>query len=260
MGRSFCVSMVVRAVLLDIEGTTTPITFVTEVLFPYVRREVKEYLRKRWEESEVQGDVEALRQQSIKDQSDDSLTVSRIIDSGDKEDIIASVVKNVEEQMDLDRKITPLKQLQGHMWKFGYQSGELQGVVYDDVLEAFKKWKEMEIPIYIYSSGSVGAQKLLFGNSTHGDLLPYISGHFDTTIGLKVESASYKKICENIKLNPSEVLFVTDSLKELQAAVQENLKLRLSIRPGNAPVEDKQFTAIHSFNELFNCSDINYKS
>ena len=247
----------VRAVLLDIEGTTTPISFVTEVLFPYVRREVRDYLTKRWEEDEVQNDIEALRQQSIADQQDDSINVSLIAENGSKEDIIESVAKNVEEQMDLDRKITPLKQLQGHMWKFGYQSGELKGVVYDDVVEAFKKWNEKQIPIYIYSSGSIAAQKLLFGNSTHGDLLPFISGHFDTTSGLKVESTSYKRICGDIKLTPQEVLFVTDSLKELQAATRENLQLRLSIRPGNAPVEDTSFESIRSFDELFN--NINYQ-
>lgn len=242
----------VKLVLLDIEGTTTPISFVTETLFPYIRRELKTYLTKRWENPEVQEDIEFLRQQSIKDQDDQSLSVSEINSTdSDKDSIIDSVVKNVEEQMDLDRKISPLKQLQGHMWKFGYQSGELKGVVYSDVVDALKKWNELSIPVYIYSSGSVAAQKLLFGNSTQGDLLPYLKGHFDTNIGSKVESESYEKIAQELSVNPNEILFVTDSFKELQAATKFNLQLRLSVRPGNASVESDEFVRITSFAELF---------
>ena len=249
----------VKRVLLDIEGTTTPISFVTETLFPYVRRELRSYLTKRWEETEVQDDIEALRNQSINDQEDPNLNFAQIITSeNDKEKIIDSVVTNVEEQMNVDRKITPLKQLQGHMWKFGYQSGELKGVVYDDCVDALKKWQEMGIPVYIYSSGSVAAQKLLFGNSTHGDLLSYIQGHFDTNIGLKVESESYEKIAKDISVSPNEILFVTDSYKELQAATKQNLQLRLSIRPGNPPVESDEYVRITSFEQLFG-SDIIYQ-
>ena len=243
----------IRAVLLDIEGTTTPITFVTEVLFPYVRREINSYLTKRWDCEEVQNDIEALRNQSKLDQNDDSLTLPVIKETSDnsKDDVISSVVENVTKQMDLDRKIGPLKQLQGHMWKFGYESGELQGAIYDDVLPALKKWNEMNIPVYIYSSGSIAAQKLLFGNSDKGDLLHYIKGHFDTTSGLKVNSESYQNILQEIKVEPKELLFVTDSVKELHAANASNITLRLSVRPGNAPVQEKEFTEIHSFDELF---------
>jgi len=241
----------IRAVLLDIEGTTTPITFVTEKLFPYIRREVKTYLTQHWEEEQVQSDVDALRQQAQEDQS--LPTPYPLIPASDapRDQVIDATVANVQSQMDDDRKITALKQLQGHMWVAGYQSGELQGEVYDDVIEALNKWNEMKIPVYIYSSGSVAAQKLLFGHSTHGDLLPQLAGHFDTTVGLKVETPSYHAIAKSIGIPEGSILFVTDALKELQAADPAGLTLRLSIRPGNAPVDDDTYVSIRSFSELF---------
>lgn len=243
----------IQAVVLDVEGTTTPISFVVDVLFPFIRREVRKYLTENWEKEEVKQDVEALRAQNEEDVKN-SLNFAQILSNEkSKEDIIDSIVKNVESQMDVDRKIGALKQLQGHMWVSGYQSGELLGAVYDDVPVALQKWKENKTPVYVYSSGSVAAQKLLFGHSSAGNLLDYFVGNFDTGVGLKIESESYKNISNNIGVAPENILFVTDSIKEIVAAQAVGIVNRLSIRPGNPPVpEDHPYTAITTFDDLFN--------
>jgi len=247
----------VRAVLLDIEGTTTPITFVADVLFPYARRELENYLNKEWETT-VPKNLALLHQQYLEDQQN-NYEVPPVDLTGTKEEIIQSVKANVYAQMDRDRKATALKAIQQHIWQYGYDSGELKGSIYPDVLPAFKQWKELNVPVYIYSSGSIGAQKLLFGKSTEGDLLDYFKGHFDTTSGAKIESASYVNISQAINIPPENILFVSDAIKELEAATQVGVNLRLSIRPGNAPVpDDHGYVAITSFDQLFGDASIEY--
>ncbi|XP_075785590.1 enolase-phosphatase E1 isoform X2 [Pelodiscus sinensis] len=159
----------VAAVLLDIEGTTTPISYVQDTLFPYIKHNVKEYLRAHWEEEECQQDVSLLRKQAEEDSSLDGI-VPIPLETGNGEDeveqVIQAVVDNVHWQMSHDRKTTALKQLQGHIWRAAYTTGRMKGEVFEDVVPAIKKWKEAGMKVYIYSSGSVEAQKLLFGYST----------------------------------------------------------------------------------------------
>ncbi|KYR02421.1 hypothetical protein DLAC_01261 [Tieghemostelium lacteum] len=256
---------IVRSVILDIEGTTTPISFVYDVLFPYVRQNLKSYLTQHWESDIVKNDVSMLFQQNKLDRTggDDKFkdTPKILYDAEDISDSttqIQSVVDNVFYQMDRDRKSTPLKQLQGHIWLQGYQQGTLKGVVFDDVPVSLEKWKQLQIPVYIFSSGSVEAQKLLFNYSDHGDLIPMLSGHFDTTIGSKLESISYTNIIDQINLKapvkPSDFLFVTDSIHEAKAAKEVGLNVSVSIRPGNPPIQDPSlptFNKITDFHQLF---------
>ncbi|XP_074631507.1 enolase-phosphatase E1-like isoform X2 [Acropora palmata] len=213
-----------EVVLLDIEGTTTPITFVKDVLFPLAKNNVRRFLERNWDSAQCQEDVLALKIQAENDKDVDG--VVSILDSdndqfkdmnGQKESkdiIIESVVKNVIWQMNSDRKTTALKQLQGHIWREAYENEEIKGDLFEDVLPAFKYWTSNNIKIFIYSSGSIDAQRLLFGNSTFGDLLKYISGHFDTKVGAKTEPKSYKAISDIIHTKPSRILFVTDVTKE----------------------------------------------
>eukprot|EP01120_Amphizonella_sp_Union-15-10_P015450 TRINITY_DN7955_c0_g1_i3.p1 TRINITY_DN7955_c0_g1~~TRINITY_DN7955_c0_g1_i3.p1 ORF type:complete len:172 (-),score=22.41 TRINITY_DN7955_c0_g1_i3:14-529(-) len=162
--------------------------------------------------------------------------------------------------MDLDRKTSALKQLQGHLWKFGYQNGSLKSQVYDDVIESFKKWKAAHVPIFIYSSGSILAQKLLFQHSNHGDLLSYLEGYYDTTIGSKVEKASYAAIHTSIaqqlslkdSLKIDSILFVTDNILEANAANEAGMSVVLSVRPGNKELPKNEFPEIRSFGEIEN--------
>lgn len=256
-----------EAVLLDIEGTTTPISFVKDILFPYAKKNVKVYLERNWGTTQCTEDIEALRNQAKKDKDimEGVVSIPDLDDenqsSDDKngvdssrETIIDAAVKNVLWQMSSDRKTTALKQLQGHIWKEAYDDGKIKGDIFDDVTPAFKQWKSKDVKIYIYSSGSVAAQKLLFGNSKFGDLLQYINGHFDTNIGAKMESNSYEKIAEEMKMKPSSILFVTDVIGEAKAALEAGFKTAVSVRPGNADLTEadkKKFTTISTFDELF---------
>jgi enolase-phosphatase E1 len=222
--------------MLDIEGTTTPITFVTKTLFPYVTANLKNYLYDNWDSNELQEDIKLLRKQSREDLSANLDQFVPIVDepedlsqcsAEEKDKVIDSIVQNVKWQMDRDRKITALKQLQGHIWKRAYSSGAIKGDVFADVPVALKAWKAKGLYVFIYSSGSIEAQKLLFGHTEAGDLLQFIDGHYDTTSGSKIQSESYSTILKDISnqlkeklpsLSMKEVLFATDNIKEAEAA------------------------------------------
>ncbi|XP_057505643.1 probable bifunctional methylthioribulose-1-phosphate dehydratase/enolase-phosphatase E1 1 isoform X2 [Actinidia eriantha] len=173
-----------RGIVLDIEGTTTPISFVTDVLFPYARDNVGRHLDATYDTADTQDDVKLLRSQ-VHDDLIQGITGAVPIPSDDagKEEVIAALVANVQAMIRADRKITALKQLQGHIWRTGFQNNELEGVVFDDVPEALEKWHALGIKVYVYSSGSRLAQRLIFGNTNYGDLRKYLCGFFDTTIG-----------------------------------------------------------------------------
>ncbi|GLU23354.1 hypothetical protein SLE2022_393700 [Rubroshorea leprosula] len=242
-----------RCIVLDIEGTTTPISFVTNVLFPYARGNVGKHLSATYETAETREDIGLLRSQ-VEDDLKHGVAGALSIPSDDmrKEEVIAALVANVEAMIKADRKITALKQLQGHIWQTGFEKNELEGVVFDDVPEALEKWHALGKKVYIYSSGSRLAQRLLFGNSNHGDLRKYLSGFFDTTVGNKRETRSYIEIVESLGVDsPSDVLFVTDVYQEAIAARAAGLKVVVSIRPGNGPLpENHGFKTINSFSEI----------
>uniref|UniRef100_A0A8C2TEC6 Enolase-phosphatase 1 n=1 Tax=Coturnix japonica TaxID=93934 RepID=A0A8C2TEC6_COTJA len=145
--------------------------------------------------------------------------------------VIRAVVDNVHWQMALDRKTTALKQLQGHMWRAAYATGLVKGEIFEDVVPAIRKWREAGMKVYIYSSGSVEAQKLLFGYSTEGDILELFDGHFDTKIGPKVESESYRRIAASIGCDTNNILFLTDVPREANAAEEADTHVAVVIRP-----------------------------
>ncbi|GKV15961.1 hypothetical protein SLEP1_g26682 [Rubroshorea leprosula] len=240
-------------IVLDIEGTTTPISFVTDILFPYARDNVGRHLSATYDTTETKEDIELLRSQ-VQDDLKQGVAGAVPIPSNDmgKEEVIAALVANVEAMIKADRKITALKQLQGHIWQTGFENNELEGVVFEDVPEALEKWNTLGIKVYIYSSGSRLAQRLIFGNSNYGDLRKYLSGFFDTAVGNKRETRSYVEISESVGVdNPSDVLFVTDVYQEAIAASAAGLKVVISIRPGNGPLpENHGFKTINSFSEI----------
>lgn len=243
----------IDCIVLDIEGTTTPISFVTEVLFPYARDNVRKHLLSTYESKETQDDIKLLRAQ-VQDDIEKEVPGSVPIppDDTSKEEIVDCLVKNVEAMIKADRKITALKELQGHIWRTGFQNNDLQGDVFGDVPEALRKWHTSGIKIYIYSSGSREAQRLLFGNTKYGDLRKYLCGFFDTTIGNKREAKSYFEISQSLGVDkPSQILFVTDVYQEAVAAKSSGLEVLISIRPGNAPLpENHGFKTISSFEEI----------
>ncbi|MEO6726107.1 MAG: acireductone synthase [Blastocatellia bacterium] len=236
-------------ILLDLEGTTTPIDFVYQVLFPFARTRVKDYLARHWDAADVQRDVVQLCEEQAAD-AEQGLAPPEI-SAGFGESQIESVVAYVHWLMDRDRKSTPLKSLQGKIWEEGYQAGELLSQVFDDVPPAIRRWHEQGKRICIYSSGSVLAQKLLFAHTVSGDLTPLVSDYFDTTVGAKVEADSYRRIAAHLELPPEKITFISDVLAELDAAHAAGVQGVLALRPGNRPQPSSDlFKTIHTFTEL----------
>ena len=224
--------MSLRAILLDIEGTTTPIAFVHDVLFSYARDHVREFLAA----NSVAEDVALLRKEHA-------------VDVNEGRNPPESIAAYVEWLISIDRKSTGLKSLQGKIWRQGYLEGSLKSQVYEDVAPAFARWRDRGLKISIFSSGSVLAQQLLFAHTEVGDLTPFIDSYFDTNVGKKGEAQSYRKIAEVMGLPAQEILFVSDVISELEAANEAGMKTLLSLRPGNAPQEEG-YPSIHSFNEI----------
>jgi len=221
-----------RVILLDIEGTTSSISFVHDVMFPYARRHLRDYLEAHFDEADARG----VCNQIAIDAGHDSLDAWA--GDADRAAVIALVAAEVERLMDGDVKATGLKALQGLIWKAGFESGEMVAHVYDDVPPALRRWRDAGLELRIYSSGSIAAQKLFFGHTEAGDLLGHFAGHYDTTIGGKKDAASYRAILADIDRDPSDVLFVSDVPAELDAARDAGLATALSIRPGNGAVDD----------------------
>ncbi|XP_058439429.1 enolase-phosphatase E1 isoform X1 [Marmota monax] len=228
-----------------------------DILFPYIKENVKEYLQTHWEEEECQQDVNLLRKQAEEDAHlDGAIPIPAASGNGvdELQQIIQAVVDNVCWQMSLDRKTTALKQLQGHMWKAAFTAGHMKTEFFEDVVPAVRKWREDGMKVYIYSSGSVEAQKLLFGHSTEGNILELFDGHFDTKIGHKVESESYRKIANSIGCSTNNILFLTDVTLEASAAEEAGVHVAVVVRPGNAGLTDDEKTSyslITSFSELY---------
>jgi enolase-phosphatase E1 len=225
----------VSSILLDIEGTTTPIVFVYQVLFPFAHQHAGEFIWENRKSANLQADLAALKLEYLADSERGNKIPAWRDDSDDS--WLDSVTAYVHWQMQQDRKSTALKSLQGKIWEAGYRSGQLLGQVYPDVPEAFARWFQQEKHIYIYSSGSVLAQKLLFAHTTYGDLSEYIKDYFDTTTGAKRAKESYQAIAERVALPASEILFLSDVTAELDAARDAGMQTTLCVRPGNAEVE-----------------------
>lgn len=205
-----------RAIVTDIEGTTSSIAFVHDVLFPYARSRLSDYVARH--AKDIAHILDDVRAESRDADMDDAACVARLL-----------------EWHDADRKIGPLKTLQGMIWAQGFASGALAGHVYPDAVEGLKRWHEAGLPLYIYSSGSVAAQKMIFGRTEYGDLLPLFSGHFDTAVGGKKEAASYRAIAAVIGIPAGDILFLSDVAEELQAAEDAGFAVMLLAREGDLP-------------------------
>ena len=234
--------------LLDIEGTTTPVDFVYETLFPFASAHVESYLYRHSAELEARHLLSELRAEQAADAAMDPQASVWMRGTSDEE--IATAANYVRHLIAIDRKTTPLKTLQGKIWEEGYRSGSLLGEVYEDVPRAFERWKKEEKRIAIFSSGSVLAQKLLFGHSNAGDLTKYIELYFDTTTGPKREAASYSTIASAMGTESGSVLFVSDVEAELDAAKEAGMQTALMLRPGIAEAAKSRHATIKSFEGL----------
>lgn len=234
-----------KGILLDIEGTTSSVHFVFDVMFPFVRRELDAYLRSAWGSSELSHACDTIA-------SDAGHASFESWCGNESSEVQQKVLRDhVRELMDADIKATGLKELQGLIWEAGFTSGEMKAHLYEDVLPAIQDWSDHHLDVRIYSSGSIAAQKLFFGHTIVGNVNPLFKGYYDTTTGLKKESESYTTIANAFGCEPKDILFISDIVDELKAAASAGMQAVLSCRPGNAAVDDAhRFPEIHSFDEI----------
>jgi enolase-phosphatase E1 len=209
--------MPIRAILTDIEGTTSSIAFVRDVLFPYAHKALPDFVARHGHDPEVRRWLDAA-----------ALDIGGVVDDD-------CIVEILQQWIDEDRKHTALKALQGIIWKEGYARGDYTAHVYPDAPRKLREWHQAGLPLFVYSSGSVPAQKLFFAHTDAGDLTPLFSGYFDTEIGGKREPASYARILEAIGQQGPEVLFLSDVEAELDAAAARGLRTTLLVREGGLP-------------------------
>jgi enolase-phosphatase E1 len=221
--------------LLDIEGTTTPVSFVYDVLFPYARARLRSFLEEHAEDTGVRRDLDLL----LSENRIDAATSSDVPVSADVSQIplqIEAAHAYLLWLMDRDRKSPALKAIQGRIWEAGYAGGDLRSIVFPDIPAAFARWRQQGRRIAIYSSGSVLAQQLIFRHTQAGDLTLQIEAYFDTGVGAKTQRSSYKTIAADLGVPPGDILFVSDAPAELDAAAESALQVCLALRPGNRPV------------------------
>ena len=235
----------IRVILLDIEGTTTPVDFVYQTLFPYASRKLESFFREHFQDPEIQPLIQDLRAQHQVD-GRNGLELPGWLDHPE-EALQGSSVAYGQWLIARDSKCTPLKSLQGKIWQLGFASGELRGEVFLDVPIAFERWRRQKRIICIYSSGSVLAQQLLFRTTASGDLTSYIFAFFDTRVGAKTEAESYKKIAASFSYAPHQFLFVSDAVKEIEAAQSVGMQAILCERDSRASSSPTAGVVIRSF-------------
>ena len=196
-----------QAALFDIEGTVGPISFVQEILFPYARERMDGFLREHREEPPIRAVLDAAAREAGVDVHD-----------------FPAILNALHVWSDTDVKVTPLKELQGMIWKGGFESGTLQADLYGDAIEAMRRYHDAGVRLCIYSSGSIAAQKMLFSRTAAGDLRPWIESYFDTTTGPKRDASSYHHIISQLGLPPQEVVFFSDVATELDAAREAGMQ------------------------------------
>ena len=222
--------MKIKAIVTDIEGTTTSLSFVKDVLFPYARQHIEAFIKQNAQRQDVEPLLQDVNREAGRNLSIDEAGALLV------------------QWIDADKKITPLKALQGLIWEDGYRNGDFHGHVYQDAYECLKKWQQRGIKLYVYSSGSVYAQKLLFAHTEFGDLTELFSGYFDTQIGHKQETQSYQTITTQLDLPAEQILFLSDIKGELDAAREAGMQTIWSMREGKS--NDTSHPQVSRFDEI----------
>ena len=250
-----------KYVVLDIEGTTTPITFVKEIMFPFAAANVEQYLKSSWGEPVTVSDVDALYKQYLNDLESAEFAAEGMprwnnanFDGPRDDAVMKDAVAYVHWCIEKDRKIKSLKDLQGRIWKSGFENGAMKSEIYADVPVFLNRMMKQGVKVCVYSSGSREAQKLLFGYSVFGNLRPYFTCYFDTSIGNKRVAGSYKEITLSLNVDAAnEILFVTDVFEEASAAASAGMHAIISVRPGTAPLPSIQpfpFKRVTTFDDI----------
>jgi len=239
----------IRVILLDIEGTTTPVEFVYQTLFPYASRKLEPFLREHAQDPEIQSLIQDLRAQNEADEREGH-NPPKWVDHPQEAQLRSSVAYS-QCLIVRDSKCQSLKALQGKIWHEGFTNGELCGEIFPDVPVAFERWRQQKKIICIYSSGSVLAQQNLFRTTASGDLTSYISVFFDTRVGSKIEAESYKKIAASFSYTSRQFLFISDTQKEIEAAQSAGMQALLCLREEHSAPATASVGVIHDFSGVF---------
>ena len=235
--------------LLDIEGTTCPVTFVSEILFPFAERELSHYVTEHESDSSQNRSIQDARREWESDQSPESQHLKKQV-SELQINKVEGLIQYLKHLISIDRKSTALKDLQGQLWEHGYRKGELKSELFPETAECLRQWHQQKITLSVYSSGSVHAQKLLYRHSSSGNLEALFSHWFDTHTGAKKSSESYAIIAKELKSSPKNIWFVSDNGAECDAARSAGMHTLFSLRDGNPDRDPRDHTVVQSLREV----------
>ena len=235
--------------LLDIEGTTCPVSFVSDVLFPFAKQELSHYIKQHWDKSPHNKPIQAAKKEWLDDQSLGSNQIKQQVIKGETEEI-DGLIQYLKYLISIDKKSTALKDLQGKIWEHGYDCGELKSQLFPETAECLREWREQGLTLSVYSSGSIQAQKLLYRHSPAGDLEKLFSHWFDTHTGPKKSTESYTKIAEQLQSSPNKIWFVSDNGAECDSARSAGMHTLFSLRDGNPDRDPRDHTVVQSLREV----------
>ena len=235
--------------LLDIEGTTCPVSFVSDVLFPFAKQELSHYIKQHWDKSPDNEQIQAAKKEWLDDRSTESIQIKQQVIKGEAEEI-DGLIQYLKHLISIDKKSTALKDLQGKIWEHGYKNGELKSQLFPETSECLREWREQGLTLSVYSSGSIQAQKLLYRHSPAGDLEKFFSHWFDTHTGPKKSAESYKTIAEQLHSSPNKIWFVSDNGAECDSARLAGMHTLFSLRDGNPDRDPRDHTVVQSLREV----------
>ncbi len=235
--------------LLDIEGTTCPVSFVSEVLFPFAKQELSDYIKQHWDKYPNNKPIQAAKKEWLDDKSPGSNQIKQQVSKAEIKEI-DGLIQYLRYLISIDKKSTALKDLQGKIWENGYTNGELKSQLFPETAECLRKWREQGLTLSVYSSGSIQAQKLLYKHSPAGDLEKLFSHWFDTHTGPKKSTGSYTTIAEHLNSSPNKIWFVSDNGAECDSARSAGMQTLFSLRDGNPDRDPRDHTVVQSLREV----------
>ena len=235
--------------LLDIEGTTCPVSFVSDVLFPFAKQELSHYIKQHWDKSPDNEQIKAAKKEWLDDRSTESVQIKQQVIKGESEEM-DGLIQYLKHLISIDKKSTALKDLQGKIWEHGYNNGDLKSQLFPETAECLREWRKQGLALSVYSSGSIQAQKLLYRHSPAGDLEKLFSHWFDTHTGPKKSTESYIKIAEQLGSSPNKIWFVSDNGAECDSARSAGMHTLFSLRDGNPDRDPRDHTVVQSLREV----------
>ena len=235
--------------LLDIEGTTCPVSFVSDILFPFAKQQLSQYIKQHWDKSPQNKTIQAAKKEWLDDKSPESIQIKQQVAKLETEEM-DGLIQYLKHLISIDKKSTALKDLQGKIWEHGYSNGDLKSQLFPETAECLRQWHEQGITLSVYSSGSIQAQQLLYRHSSNGDLEDLFSHWFDTHTGPKKSTKSYTTIAKKLHSSPNKIWFVSDNGAECDSARSAGMHTLFSLRDGNPDRDPRDHTAVQSLREV----------